>query len=167
MRNLKMSYRRLPHRPWCCPGGEGNWREKHLAFAKAHAKDSPCAYVFLDECIIRSFDYRKFEWCLPSQSPTPIDNLQHTASCHVFGAIGTNGFRLLVNFADYSTESRGGVTSTDYLRKGSRKSSFPHSGHFLATSTEGSHRVSDGEVDWVLKPYTPKQVHWGIKNERI
>ena len=70
--------------PWCRRALE---REKRLAFSKAHAKDNPCAYIYLDGCIIRSFDYRKFEWCLLSQPPAPFDNPQHSDSCHAFGAI--------------------------------------------------------------------------------
>ena len=116
MKSLRMSYKRRPARPWCGPGGEVVWKGKRLEFAKAHVGDNPVAFIFLDECMIRSLDLRKFEWCLPSQSPSPIDNPQNTASCHVFGAIGTNGFRLLVDLSEYSSGKRGGVTSEDYVR---------------------------------------------------
>ena len=116
MQQMGMTWRRRPAKPWCGTQGEEKWKIKRLAFAKAHVDDDPNAFIFVVECMIRALDNRTHEWCRNGESPTPIENPQNAASCHVFGAIGTNGFRLLVNLADYSTGERGGMTSADYHR---------------------------------------------------
>ena len=116
MQQMGMTWKQRPAKPWCGTQGEEKWKIIRLAFAKAHVDDDPNAFIFVDECMIRALDNRTHEWCRNGESPTPIENPQNAASCHVFGAIGTNGFRLLVNLADYSTDERGGMTSADYHR---------------------------------------------------
>ena len=86
---------------------------RRLPFAEAHVNDDPNQYVFVDDFMIRALGNRTHEWCSQSESETPIDSPQNPTSSHVFGAIETNGFRLIVNLADYSTGERGGMTSAD------------------------------------------------------
>ena len=113
MQQMGMTWKRRSAKPWCGTQGEVRWKAKRLTFTKTHVDDDPNAFIFVDECMIRALDNRTHEWCRNGESPTPIENPQNAASCHAFGAIGTNRFRLLVNLADYST---GGMTSADYHR---------------------------------------------------
>ena len=118
MKEHEWSYKVRPSRPYCGPKGVVHWKKKRLRFAKDWRPFDYRRFVFVDECILRCLDGRKFEWCSKAQRPSIRRDPRWTASCHVFGAIAPGGFRSIFDVNSYRGNPqagvRGGFTSANY-----------------------------------------------------
>ena len=105
-------------RPFCGPKGVTFWKKMRLKFAREWKNFDYRRFVFVDECILRCLDGRKFEWCSKAEKPTVRRNPRWTASCHVFGAIAHGGFRFIYDVNSYRGDPqagvRGGFTAANY-----------------------------------------------------
>ena len=91
------------------------WLQKRLDFAAAHVDTDARRLIFTDECMVRaSGGGTRFTWCSWGTRPPEQEMAKYSASCHVWGAIGYGGRRLLITLADKGNGPKGGFCGEDY-----------------------------------------------------
>ena len=90
--DLGIRCRAISVRPWKGSCGEAVWRERRYDFCKA-VRSLGNNIVFSDESIIRCTQNKGFCWVRPgSEEVTTKETNRWAANCHVWAAIGQNGF---------------------------------------------------------------------------
>lgn len=95
------------------------WQLRRRKFARERLKVDPRRLIFTDESIFRCVDGKKVQWCKANDAGEfevlCRESNRWAASCHVWGAIGWDGFKVLVNLSSRKGSGpRGGLTASDY-----------------------------------------------------
>ena len=111
---MGVAWRKVISQSWCGPDGEEKWATRRLNYVHAHLNEDPRCLGFLDECIVKALNSCQYEWRHYSDKKPRRSAPRWAAQCHVLGAIGYGGFKVIVNVADFVGQGKG-MTAKGYV----------------------------------------------------
>jgi transposase len=114
MHELGIGYR--PKRTVPAVSDHAEWASRRLAFARANLRRNPNYLMFSDESIFRCTGRKQWEWRRWGEETSEQPKSKYSATCHVWGVIGSDGFNVLLDVNDVKcTGERGGMTAKDFV----------------------------------------------------